>query len=89
MDAATSPAARAFGFTPLAIADGVVYLPGADGQLHAYDSRSGSRRGSAGARRAPVADNRVAPLPPAVVNQVMYLGSGDVRLYAYPVPARL
>jgi len=79
-----------FAFHPLAVENGVVYLPGADGALHGLDATSGTQRWSVGApppasRLAGAADD-VVPLPPAVADGVMYLGSGDHRLYAYPVP---
>lgn len=82
---------RTLAFTPLTVAETIVYLPGADGLLHAFGARSGSRRGTAGARPpgARDADAKVAPLPPAVADGVLYLGSGDLRLYAYQAPARL
>ncbi len=71
-----------FSFNPLTIADGIAYLPGGDGRLHAIDAISGRPLWVAGAlarrhRKPPI------PVPPAVVGGVMYLASGDHRVYAY------
>ncbi|MGZ6965100.1 MAG: outer membrane protein assembly factor BamB family protein [Acidimicrobiia bacterium] len=82
---ARSGGSTTYSFVPLAIADGLVYLPGGDGRLQAIDAGSGSRRWAV--RGLPKRDHEDVessiPVPPAVADGVMYLASGDYHLYAY------
>lgn len=83
---ATVRAGTAFAFTPLTFAADDVFVPGADGRLHAVDTRTGANLGVVGApRRDP--KGRVVAVPPAIAGDTAFLASGDRRLYAYPVTA--
>jgi outer membrane protein assembly factor BamB len=84
-DAATG-GTTSFSFTPPAVDANTVYAPGGDGRLHAIDATTGAVRWHAG-EVPPCPDDASCeppvPLPPGIGSGVLYLASGDQRLYAY------
>jgi outer membrane protein assembly factor BamB len=76
-----------YSFVPLRVVNGAVLVPGGDGRLHAVDAATGVPRWSVGGT-SPCTQRRgcdpPVPVPPAVAGGVLYLASGDARLYAYP-----
>ena len=77
--------ASAFSFTPLAISEGVVFVPGADGRLHGLDASTGVERSTVGAPSR--VEGNPTPFPPAFTGSpqdTVFLPSASRRLYAYP-----
>jgi outer membrane protein assembly factor BamB/uncharacterized membrane protein YoaK (UPF0700 family) len=78
------------GFSSPAVADGVVYVGSEDDKLYAYDAAgvincSGSGTKTCNPLWSSAATSGVIDSSPAVANGVVYVGSGDGKLYAYAV----
>jgi outer membrane protein assembly factor BamB len=78
-----------FGYVPPVVSSGVVYVAGGDALLHAVDATTGAPRWVAGRVPPPKPDSTplvgtpVVAVPPAVSDGILYVGSGDARVYAY------
>jgi eukaryotic-like serine/threonine-protein kinase len=77
-----------YAFVPPVVNAGVVYLASGDGLLHEIDPATGAARWTGG--RVPLAPKQqpsfgpaIAAIPPAITSDVLYVGSGDHRIYAY------
>jgi outer membrane protein assembly factor BamB len=68
--------------------DGVVYVSGGDGLLHEFNAITGEPLRANGRvppspKGDPVLGRAVVAVPPAIADDLLYVGSGDNRLYAY------
>jgi outer membrane protein assembly factor BamB len=85
---ASTGGASLFAFVAPVVENGAVHLSGGNGLLHEFDANTGERRRSYGRVPSPPDDDplvgrSVVAVPPAITSDLMYLGSGDHRFYAY------
>jgi outer membrane protein assembly factor BamB len=75
-----------FSYTPLPVDGVTVYVSAADGRLHEIDAVTGADLAVLGTEPPPLPGNASLPtqaVPPASAGGVLYLASGDQKLYAY------
>jgi eukaryotic-like serine/threonine-protein kinase len=87
---ATGNGLSIYAFVPPVVSGGTVYVAGGDARLHEIDAATGASRGAAGRvppppKRTPLVVPAVLAVAPAIASDVVYLGSGDHRIYAYRV----
>jgi outer membrane protein assembly factor BamB len=83
--------ASLFSFVPPVVRGDVVYVPGGDSLLHEFDAGTGAPRRTGGRVppapvRSPLFGRPVVAIPPAFAGDLLFLASGDRRLYVYRDP---
>ena len=88
--APTGEGVSLFAFVPPVVHGGLVYVAGGDARLHEIDAATGASRRAEGRvppppELRPLFGPAVMAVAPARAGDVIYLGSGDHRVYAYPL----